>query len=584
MLMPALSAVFLPLLCAFIALSRRISVPAVQLLVVFSGIPSLLLSTLMPDQASVAVSWLFLEAHFGLDQLRQVFLLFTSLLWVVAGLYAGAYMEHDKGWHRFFFFYLLTMSGNLGLVLAEDAASFYSFFALMTFAGYGLVVHECTGESWRAGRVYLVMAIGGELLLLAGIFLSVATSGSLMLQEAGRAAAASIHRDLIILLVIGGFGVKAGAFLLHLWLPLAHPAAPTPASAVLSGAMIKAGLLGWLHFLPLGEVVLPGWSSFLITGGVAAALYAVIVGIAQPDPKVNLAYSSISQMGVMTIAVGIGLARPEAWPPAASVLIVYAFGHSLAKGALFLGVGVAGAVGDSTWKRRLVFGGLFLAAMAIAGAPLTGGAVAKKALKGVSEWAPAPWPLLLEWLLPLSAVGTTLLLGRFLFLMWLKMRAHETVDPKIYHVSLWWSWTFVLALVAAGVWLIVPFYAVAVDMPWFALAEMWDGTWPLMLGAGLLWVSWKLFRLEDLPFQLPPGDLLVVVEKAIRRVRSTGMKTLLTRPADWQINFMLYAEWLLKREDEKRILGRSEAYLLKWGTAGALFMFLILLLFALLLV
>jgi formate hydrogenlyase subunit 3/multisubunit Na+/H+ antiporter MnhD subunit len=582
--MPALSAAFLPLLCAFIVLRRKTSVPAIQLIVAFSGAPSLLLSILMPDQASVAVPWLFLEAQFGLDQLRQVFLLFTSLLWVAAGVYAGAYMAHDRDRHRFFFYYLLTMSGNLGLVLAEDVASFYTFFALMTFAGYGLVVHERTRESWRAGTVYLVMAIGGELLILAAIFLSVAASGSLLLQEAGQAVAASFHRDLIILLVLSGFGVKAGAFLLHLWLPLAHPAAPTPASAVLSGAMIKAGLLGWLHFLPLGEVVLPGWSSFVITGGVTAALYAVIVGMPQADPKANLAYSSISQMGIMTIAVGVGLAQPEAWPPAASVLIVYAFGHSLAKGALFLGVGVAGEVGDSVWKRRLVFGGLFLGVVAIAGAPLTGGAVAKKALKGISEWAPAPWPRLLEWLLPLSAVGTTLLLGRFLFLMWLKMRAHKAVDRKIHHVSLWWSWTFALALVAAGIWFVVPFYAVAIDLPWLAPADAWDGTWPLLLGAALLWLSWKLYRIEDLPFRLPAGDFLIVVEKAIPWVQGVWRKTRLPGPEGWQINFIPYVEWLMEREADKRILGRSEAYLLKWRMAGTFFLFLILLMLALLLV
>lgn len=582
--MLALSATFLPILAAFMVLSRRVGIHSAQLLVVLSGMPALLLALVMPEAASATIGWLFMETSFGLDLLRQVFLLFTVLLWVTSGMYAGAYMSHDVKWRRFFFLYLLTMGGNLGLILAEDAISFYTFFALMTFASYGLVVHEHTSKALHAGLVYIVMAILGELCLLAAIFLAAAETESLLLREAGPAVAAAEGRDLIILLAFTGFGVKAGAFLLHLWLPLAHPAAPTPASAVLSGAMIKAGLLGWLHFLPVGEVNMPGWSSFIIVAGLAAAFYAIIVGITQGDPKANLAYSSISQMGLMTIAVGVGLAQPAAWVPASSVLMIYAFSHSLAKGALFLGVGVAGAVGNSAWRRRLVFAGLFLAAVAIAGAPLTGGAIAKKALKGITYWAPAPWPGLLEWLLPLSVIGTTLLLGHFLFLVWRKMCEHEPVEQRIYHVSLWWSWVFVLAAVAVGVWFLVVYYPLAVDLPHLAPAELWDGTWPLLLGGALLWLSWKMYRIEDIPFRMPPGDLLVVFEKTLQWAGDRAKRTPVPGPEHWQINFVPYVERLLAREAELGILDRTEELLLRWRIAGALFLTLILMLFVLLMI
>jgi formate hydrogenlyase subunit 3/multisubunit Na+/H+ antiporter MnhD subunit len=176
-----------------------------------------------------------------------------------------------------------------------------------------------------------------------------------------------------------GFGVKAGVLPLHFWLPLAHPVAPVPASAVLSGAMIKAGLLGWLHFLPLGHAEFPGWGLFCIAAGMAAALGAVVVGCMQNDPKTLLAYSSVSQMGVMTLILGIGLTNPGAWLAALPVLLLYALNHALAKGALFFGTGVAHSTGGG--GRRWVMAGLALPALALAGAPWTGGSMTKYAIK-----------------------------------------------------------------------------------------------------------------------------------------------------------------------------------------------------------
>ena len=111
---------------------------------------------------------------------------------------------------------------------------------------------------------------------------------------------------------------------MHVWLPLAYKAAPTPASAVLSGAMINAGLLGWLRFMPLGLEALPQWSVVVLAAGFGAAFYGVLVGLFQEEPKTVLAYSSISQMGLMTVGVGIGLAAPESWPLCSSVVLVFA--------------------------------------------------------------------------------------------------------------------------------------------------------------------------------------------------------------------------------------------------------------------
>ncbi|MGE5306870.1 MAG: proton-conducting transporter membrane subunit [Alphaproteobacteria bacterium] len=111
-------------------------------------------------------------------------------------------------------------------------------------------------------------------------------------------------------MILTAFAIKAGALGLRFWLPLADPAAPVPASAVLSGAMIKAGLLGWLRFLPLGEASLPGFGYFVIAGGLGAAFFVTLIGVTQKNPKTLLAYSSISQMGIITTGVGTGLVQP----------------------------------------------------------------------------------------------------------------------------------------------------------------------------------------------------------------------------------------------------------------------------------
>src|SRR5699024_2367349 len=148
-----------------------------------------------------------------------------------------------------------------------------------------------------------------------------------------------------------GFGVKAGTVPLHVWLPLAHPAAPPAASAVLSGAMVKAGLVGWLRLLPSGPdqtgltdgaipqtVAIFGW--VLLVSALAGGFASAVLGVLQNDPKVVLAYSTISQMGFTTAVVAVGLIEPEFGDVTAAAAVLYAVHHGLAKGALFLGVPV----------------------------------------------------------------------------------------------------------------------------------------------------------------------------------------------------------------------------------------------------
>lgn len=485
-------------------LAFRATRPAALVLAPWAALPAFLVALAGWPMESLVLDWLLLGAAFGLDEMRRIFLLLTAAVWLAAGLAAVAYHRDDPKRARLFAFHLVTLAGNLGLVLARDAPSFYLFFITMSFAAFGLIVHTGTPEARRAGVVYLVLVIVGETLLLPGLWMAVGGAASLSLADV--AANVADQGGLAMLLLAAGLGVKVGVLPLHVWLPLAHPVAPTPASAVLSGAMIKAGVLGWIAFLPLGVGGHPGYAMLFIVAGVSAAFYGAAIGVVQRKAKTVLAYSSISQMGFMTAAIGIGLSRPEAWPAAAVAVAFYALHHALAKGALFLGV----AVVENAASRRARRGALvllLLPGLALAGAPLTSGLIAKTMLKDAAGLLPAGWYGALDPLLTLAAAGTTVLIARFLYLL-ARAESHAGIP------GLWPSW---IGLVAASAVLgVAPFLAgIPVAAAAVGIAGWWSGLWPLALGvaatAGVLWIMRQRTAHGRPPLTAPSireGDIL----------------------------------------------------------------------------
>ena len=458
----------------------------------WAPLPALLLATWAAPGASLQIPWLLLGMQFGLDATGRIFLLFSAILWLFAGLQARDQLADAVHGSRFAGLFLATMAGNLLLILAQDLAGFYLGYALMTFAAYGLIVHKGSAEARQAGRIYMVMAVLGEALLLLAFLQLAQRADSLLITEARAALAAAPAGGTLVALLVAGFGIKAGALLLHLWLPLAHPVAPVPASAVLSGVLIKAGLLGWLRFLPLGLAESP-WGFVLLVAGLAAAFYGVALGLAQRAPKVILAYSSISQMGLMTLGVGLGLAYPEAWPLLLPAVTLFALHHALTKGALFLGLGLAGP------GRHGVLAGLGLLAASLAGAPLLGGALAKQALKpGVLH---SPWEAWLLPLLALSSLATTLLMAR---LLWRLARSDTpgwaAPPPRAFR-----AWWLLVLLALTGAWWLPGLVAPQEQSP----AALWAATWPVLGGGLLAWSAGRAWRRSGRPWPaLPPGDLL----------------------------------------------------------------------------
>jgi formate hydrogenlyase subunit 3/multisubunit Na+/H+ antiporter MnhD subunit len=508
---------------------------------VLATVPALVLALTGPPGPAPDLAWILLDLRLELDPVGQVLLALTATVWLAAGVAARPLTGRHGA---FAALWLVTLAGSVGLVLAADVVSFYAFYATMTFAAYGLIVHDRTREVRRAGRVYIVLAVLGEALLLGGLVLAVGGTGATTLTDLAPALAGSPNRTAIVGLLLVGFAVKAGIVPLHVWLPLAHPAAPVAASAVLSGVLIKAGLIGWLRLLPLGAATLAGWGTTLVVAGLLSAVVGAALGIVQDRPKVVLAYSSVSQMGLIATIVGVGMVVPAAAPAAVAAAVTYAFHHGLAKGALFLGVGVHARTAGRR-GRRLAVAGTVLAGAALTGAPLTSGAIAKAATKAPVGALPAPWDTRLLLALTLAAVGTTLVLARVVVLL---VRAQppspavgSAASPPAPDRSLVAGWLLLLAASTVATWF-VPWRLLGAPAPGRPTIESTlEASWPVVAGITVAIVALRLRGSRTtttaatpgttpLPtpvptparWRVPPGDLLVVAEPVAARLGRTA--------------------------------------------------------------
>ncbi|MFL9813587.1 sodium:proton antiporter [Stutzerimonas sp. VN223-3] len=486
------------------------------------------------------------------DDLSRAWLGFTALLWGCAGIFASSSQANDSRRMRFWTFWLLALAGNLLLIIATDALSFYLGFSVMSLAAYGLIVHQGGPGPRRAGRLYLQLAILGEMSLLAALMLrSHAASGDFSF-----AAWQALPMDgLTLLLLLAGLGLKAGFWPLHVWLPLAHPAAPAPASAVLSGAMLKAGFLGIWRCLPESDPLLSSWADVLLAVGIFGAIYPALLGLCSDKAKAALAYSSVSQMGYLVMLLALAWRHPQQYQAMTVVLMLYGVHHGLAKGALFLAAGLIHA------GRLPLLGWLLLAvpALAIIGLPLSSGGAVKTALKDV--WHSGEFEGWLVWL-SLSSLTTALLLIRALWLLRRDARDAPAAGPPLRQLLPWallsslalllpWAWPalrdpMLHGLYPGGIWAALWPLLLAIVLAGLALKSGW--TVPARLAAlpsPALWLSLRLKRLVQrpplaVPNAEPDQPRWRQRERCWNRFWDTGALAM----SAWLLAAMLWLGWL----------------------------------------
>lgn len=422
-----------------------------------------------------------LGMSFVIDRPASLLLGAAALLWVMAGFYLRIFFRTETNSQRFAMWWLLTMTGSLGVFTAADLVSFYLLFSVVSLAAYGLIVHEGSAQVRQSTAIYIGFAVMSEAFLLIAFVMLAATSpsGNLLIADAVTALPSSPWFGLITGLLILGFGFKIGLVPFNGWMPLTYAAAPIPAAAVLSGAGVKAGVIGFIRFMPFdGDLAEWGW--LLVIAGLFSAFYGVIIGITQSSPKTILAYSSISQMGFIATLFGAGMIAGNA---GAVVLIAfYAAHHTLMKGASFLAIGAFSRSRSSVSTLLIVL--MVLASLGLAGLPFTGGYLAKLAVKDVLGEGT------IGTLAALSAGGTALLMVHFL--RTLSTVSSDRNDSQIEAV-LTGPWAAVMLACLVGPWVL---YSVVTGYPLSAVlagSDLFKAFWPIVLG-GVLAIILNRYR------------------------------------------------------------------------------------------
>ncbi len=389
------------------------------------GGAGLLAPAAVGGSVSLPIGLPWMGAHFRLDALSGFFLVVVNLGAAGASLFGLGYGRHEESPARVLPFFPAFLAGMNVVVVAADAFTFLFTWEFMSLSSWALVMahHRRPGNA-AAGYLYLLMASLGTLALILAFGLLAGPAGGYAFDVIRQSALSGPLAAAVLVLALIGAGSKAGLVPLHVWLPLAHPAAPSHVSALMSGVMTKVAVYGFVRiaFDLLGP---PAWwwgAVVTLLGGVTAVM-GVLYALMEHDLKRLLAYHTVENIGIIFIGLGLALAFEANHMPAAAALaltagLFHVFNHSLFKSLLFFGAGaVLGATGERDMER---LGGL-IHRMPLTAAAFLVGCAAISALPPfngfVSEWltfqAILLSPALPQWLLKflVPAVGALLALS-----------------------------------------------------------------------------------------------------------------------------------------------------------------------------
>ena len=339
--------VFMPMFCAPVSylIGRRwkkgrdvfvLSSALLELMMVFA--------VLTQEEISVRIAgFCGLGIGFETGGFHSVMAVLTASGWVSASLLSWEYFAHVKRRNRYYVFWLLTLGATMGVFLSADLYTTFIFFEIMSFTSYVAVVQTEEDAALEAGGTYLGVAVIGGLITLSGLFLLYHELGTLQFGQLAHAAEGLENKTMLWvggLLTLVGFGAKAGAFPLHIWLPTAHPAAPAPASAVLSGVITKTGVFGvavlsTTLFLHDGK-----WGLMLAVIGAITMVLGAALAVCSVGLKRTLACSSVSQIGFILVGLSMQCLLGHHNALAVDGTILHVLNHSLIKMVLFPVAGI----------------------------------------------------------------------------------------------------------------------------------------------------------------------------------------------------------------------------------------------------
>ena len=378
-----------------------------------------------PEMVHLPIGLPWIGANLRLDALSALFLIIISLGSAAASLFAIGYGRHEAAPGRVLPFYPAFLAGMSLVIVAGDAFVFLVSWEFMSLASWALVMaHHYEADNRRAGYIYILMASFGTLALLLAFGLLAGPGGNYLFVDIRDAEQHEWLQGLVLILALVGAGSKAGLVPLHVWLPLAHPAAPSHVSALMSGVMTKVAVYGFVRIVfDLMGTPAWWWSVVVLAIASATAVLGVLSAMLQRDLKQLLAFSTIENIGVVFIGLGLALAFKANGMNAAGALaltaaLLHALNHSLFKSLLFFG---AGAIQTATSERDIERLGGLIHPMPRTAFLFLGGCLAISALPPlngfVSEWlvfqAVLASPDLPQWSLKLMvpAVGAILALG-----------------------------------------------------------------------------------------------------------------------------------------------------------------------------
>ena len=322
---------------------------------------------------------------FTTDGFRSIYAVIAAFMWMITSLLSEEYFAHYRNRNRYYLFYLVTLGATEAVFLSADLFTTFVFFEIMSFASYVWVAQDEREASLRAALTYLAVAVIGGMVMLMGLFLLYTQCGTLMIFELRQACAG---KDVTVAAVclLFGFGAKAGAFPLHIWLPKAHPVAPAPASALLSGILTKTGIFGILVitcYMMFHDRI---WGTFVLILGVLTMVVGAVLALFSCDFKRTLACSSVSQIGFILVGAGMQGLLGEENLLAVRGTFLHMVNHSLFKLVLFSVAGVIfmnihkldlNEIRGFGRKKPWLAGIYLMGALGIGGIPLWSGYISK---------------------------------------------------------------------------------------------------------------------------------------------------------------------------------------------------------------